>query len=94
MRRRTEAVRMGHVEEVLEQLGDAEPGDAAHPHRERLREVRHDGLPAEARDAELGVEREWAVVEDPLAPATLKLLKAAFAYVDSLPKAAPKKKKK
>jgi len=38
--------------------------------------------------------REWAVVEDPLAPATLKLLKAAFAYVDTLPKTAPKKKKK
>jgi len=38
--------------------------------------------------------REWVVVEDPLAAATVKLLRAAMAYVDSLPKAVPKKKKK
>jgi predicted DNA-binding protein (MmcQ/YjbR family) len=38
--------------------------------------------------------REWVVVDDPLAAATLKLLRAAFTYVDSLPKTAPKKKKK
>ena len=38
--------------------------------------------------------REWVIVEDPFAAATLKLLRAALAYVDTLPKAAPKKKKK
>ena len=38
--------------------------------------------------------REWVVVEDPLAAATLKLLRASMAYVDTLPKTAPKKKKK
>jgi len=38
--------------------------------------------------------REWVVVEDPLANATLKLLRASMAYVDTLPKTAPKKKKK
>jgi len=38
--------------------------------------------------------REWVVVEDPLGAATLKLLRASMAYVDTLPKTAPKKKKK
>lgn len=38
--------------------------------------------------------REWVVVEDPLAAATLMLLRASMAYVDTLPKTAPKKKKK
>ena len=37
--------------------------------------------------------REWVIVEDPLAAATLKLLRASLAYVDTLPKTAPKKKK-
>ncbi|HZL26018.1 MAG TPA: hypothetical protein VFC39_05765 [Acidobacteriaceae bacterium] len=37
--------------------------------------------------------REWVIVEDPLAAATLKLLRASLAYVETLPKAAPKKKK-
>jgi hypothetical protein len=38
--------------------------------------------------------REWVVVEDPLAAATLRLLRASLAYVETLPKTAPKKKKK
>ena len=38
--------------------------------------------------------REWVIVEDPLAASTLKLLRASLAYVETLPKTAPKKKKK
>jgi len=38
--------------------------------------------------------REWVVAEDPLSPATLKLVRAALNYVASLPKTPPKKKKK
>ena len=37
--------------------------------------------------------REWVVVEDPLGAATLNLLRASMAYVDSRPKTAPKKKR-
>ncbi|MEO7028993.1 MAG: hypothetical protein ABI147_06285 [Acidobacteriaceae bacterium] len=38
--------------------------------------------------------REWVVAEDPLAPDTLKLVRAAFNYVASLPKSPPKSKTK
>ena len=63
VRRRTETVRVAHVEEVVEQLGQAEPGDAPRADLHGLRDVHHGGFAAEERDPNLRVERERSVVD-------------------------------